>query len=103
MERKVKTAFVISSRSYRSTLEELLNGLGQGSTSATDIWGIMHGLVMHVLALSFVGILILSVAKRLQHEPIGEVCIDDTCMGTANPHATSITLTSNKTLMNEER
>jgi hypothetical protein len=70
MERKchVKTASGVSLRSYRSTLEELLYGLGQVSTPATAIWGIIHGLVMHALSLSFIGILILSVTKRLQHE-----------------------------------
>jgi hypothetical protein len=33
---------------------------------------------MHALALSFIGILLLSLSKRFQHELIGEVFIDYT-------------------------
>jgi hypothetical protein len=43
----------------------LLYGLGQGSTSTADIWGILHGilhgLIMHAADLAFVGILFLLV------------------------------------------
>jgi hypothetical protein len=59
----VNTAFGVSARSYSSTLVKLLYGLGQGSTLATDIWVILHGLVMNAIALSFIGILILSISK----------------------------------------
>jgi hypothetical protein len=72
------------------------------SASATDSWGIIHGLIMHALALSFIGIIILSVTRCLQHEQIGEGFIDDTGIGTTNPHSTAITPTSNKALTNEE-
>jgi hypothetical protein len=92
-----KTAFGVSQGPYRLTLEELLYGLGQGSTSAT-----IHKMIMHALALSFVGILVISVARRLQHEQIGEGCIDDKGLGTTNLHLTAITPTSNKALTSEE-
>jgi hypothetical protein len=36
----VKTAFGVSARSYRSTFEELLYGLGQGSTPPTNLYGV---------------------------------------------------------------
>jgi hypothetical protein len=99
----VKTAFGVSARSYSSTLEKLLYGLGQGSTPATDIWGIIHGLVMNALALSLTGILIISIAKRRQHERIGEGFIDYTGLGTTNPYSTTINPTRMKALKNEER
>jgi hypothetical protein len=66
------TAFGISARSYSSTLAKLLYGIGQGSTPATDLSGIIHGLVLNALALCFIGLLILSVSKQRQHEWIGE-------------------------------
>jgi hypothetical protein len=97
-----KTAFRVSERSYRSKLEELIYGLGQGSTPATNLWGIIHGLVINALALSFIGILILSISKRLQHERIGEGFIGDTGLGSSNPHSTTTTPTSTKALTNEE-
>jgi hypothetical protein len=74
----VKTAFGISTNLYRSALVKLLYGLGQGSTPATHLWGILHGLVMNALTLSFIGIIILSVSKQHQHEHIGEGFIDNT-------------------------
>jgi hypothetical protein len=58
---------------------------------------------MNGLALSFIEILRLSIAKRLQHEIISEGFIDVTVMGTINPHSTAIATTSMKALRNEER
>jgi hypothetical protein len=57
---------------------------------------------MHELSLSFIGILTLSAAKRLQHERIGEGFIDDTDLGMTNTHSIEITTTSKKSLTNDE-
>jgi hypothetical protein len=59
----IKNSFGVSMNSYSSTLTKPLYGLGKGSTPETDLWGILHGLVMNALVLSFIGILILSVSK----------------------------------------
>jgi hypothetical protein len=99
----VKMAFDVSARYYSSTLAKLLYKLGQGSILATYLWRIIHGLIMNALALSFIGILILSVSKQRQHERIGEGFIDDTGMGTTNPYSMAITPTSMKALTIEER
>jgi hypothetical protein len=99
----VKTAFGVSARSYRSTLAKLLRGLGQGITPATNLRGIIHGLVINALSLSFIGIIILSVSKKSQHERSGEGLIDDTGPGTTKPHSTTITPTSMKSLTIIER
>jgi hypothetical protein len=97
----VKTAYGVSAESYRSTLTELLFVIGQYSTAAMDIFGVLHGLVMHAAALAFMGILFLSVSGTLRHEIIGEGFIDDTGLGTTNPYSTDITSTK-KGLTNEE-
>jgi hypothetical protein len=99
----VKTAFGISTNSHSSTLANLLYGLGQGSTPATDLWGIIHGLVVNALALSFIGILIISTSKQHQHEHIGQGFIYDTGLGTTSPHSTAITQATMKALTIEER
>jgi hypothetical protein len=98
----VKTAFCVTKNSYSSTLVNLLYGLGRGSTPAMDLWGILHGLVMNALALSFIGILILSISNKRQHERIGEWFIDDTGLGTTKPHSTAITPATMKALTIEE-
>jgi hypothetical protein len=95
---QIKTAFGVSMISYSSTLTNLLYGLDQGITPVTDLWGILHGLVMNVLALSFIGILILSISKQLQHERIGKGFIDDTGLGTTHPHSIAITPSTIKAL-----
>jgi hypothetical protein len=64
----VKTAYGVSAESYRSTLTELLFGIWQDSTAATDIFGILYGLVMYVSALVFIGIIFLSMSDTLRHE-----------------------------------
>jgi hypothetical protein len=97
-----KNALGVSAKSYCSTLEKLLYGLGQGSTPATNLWGILHGLVMNALALSFIGIMILSVSKQRQHKRIGEGFIYDTGLGTTNPHSTTIKPTSMKAITTKE-
>jgi hypothetical protein len=58
---------------------------------------------MNALALSFIGILVISVSKQRQHEWIGEGFIDDTELGTTNPHSTAITPSTMKALTIEER
>jgi hypothetical protein len=56
---------------------------------------------MNALSILFIGILVLSVSKRLQHERKG--FIDGTGLGATNPHSTAITTTDMKALTNEER
>jgi hypothetical protein len=92
----------VSTSSYRSTLTELLYGLGQGSTSTTDIWGVFHVLIIHAAALAFVGIILLSVSGLLRHERSGEGFIDDTGLGMTNSHSTAMTPTSQTVFTNEE-
>jgi hypothetical protein len=58
---------------------------------------------MNALALTFIGILILSVSKQHQHERIREGFIDDTALGTTKPYHTTITPASMKSLTTEER
>jgi hypothetical protein len=98
-----KKAYGVSAESYRSTLPELLFGMGQCSTTSTVICGVLHGLVMHAAALDFVDILFLSVSGTLHHERIGEGFIDDTGLGTTNTNSTAITLSAKKELTNEEQ
>jgi hypothetical protein len=99
----VKTAFGVSTNSCSLTLANLLYGLGQGSTQATDLWGIIHGLIMNALELSLIGIIILSVSKQRQHERICEGFIDDTGLGSTHPHSTAITPSTIKVLTIEEK
>jgi hypothetical protein len=53
-------------------------GLGQGSTAATDIWCIIHVILMHTVSTHFISIILVYVSGIIQHKRIGEGLIDDT-------------------------
>jgi hypothetical protein len=75
----IKTSFGVSDRSYQITENTQTFGLGQGSTTANEIWCIIHGILMHTVATYFVGIILVSIYYgRIQHKCVGEGLIDDT-------------------------
>jgi hypothetical protein len=74
----IKTGCGVSERSYQSTEQKQTFGLGQGSTAASDIWCIVHGILMHTIATYFDGVIFVSVSGLIQHKRVGEGLIDDT-------------------------
>jgi hypothetical protein len=62
----IKTGVGISERLYQSTKEKQMFGLGQGSTAATDIWCIIHGILMHTVVTYFSGIILVSVSGMIR-------------------------------------
>jgi hypothetical protein len=64
----IKTGFGVSNIFYQSTYYKQTFGLGQGSTAASDIWCIINGIIMHIVATYFIGIVIISVSGTVQHK-----------------------------------
>jgi hypothetical protein len=102
----IKTGFGICERYYESYISNQSFGLGQGSTAASHIWCIIHGVLMHTLASSFIGFAIFSVSSKILHgftifsvsskilhKRIGEVIIDDTILVVSAQSSTEITST----------
>jgi hypothetical protein len=58
----INTGFGVSDRSYQSNDSKQKFGLGQGSTAASDIWCIIHGMLMHTVITYFIGIIYASVS-----------------------------------------
>jgi hypothetical protein len=70
--------FGVSERLYQSTEEMQTFGIVQGSTAATDIWCIIHGILMHTVSTHFISIILVYISGTIQQKRIGEVLIDDT-------------------------
>jgi hypothetical protein len=63
----IKPGFGVSDRFYQSTEYKQTFGLEQGSTEATGIWCIIHGIIMHTITTYFIGIILISVSGMIQH------------------------------------
>jgi hypothetical protein len=73
----IKTGFGISERCYQSSISKQSFGLGQGSTAASDIWCVIHGVLMHTLASAYIVFTMFSVSSKIVHTHIGEGLIED--------------------------
>jgi hypothetical protein len=86
----------VSDSFYQSTDDKQTFGLRQGSTAATDMWCIIHGIFMHTVATYFIGIIIVSVSGIIQHTRIGEGLIDDTGLAASVQSSTEMTPSRHK-------
>jgi hypothetical protein len=89
-------------RFYQSTEENQTLGPGQGSTAATDIWCIIHGILMHTVATYFIGIILVSVSGIILHKHVGEGLIDDTGLAASAQSSTETTSSRNKQFSSDE-
>jgi hypothetical protein len=58
----IKTGFGVYDRFYQSTDDKQIFGLVQGSTAESDIWFIIHGILMHTVATYFISIVLISIS-----------------------------------------
>jgi hypothetical protein len=92
----------VSDRSYQSTVNKQTFGLGKGSTTASDIWCIIRGILMYTVAPYFIGIIIVSVSSKIQHKCVGEGLIDDTGLAYSTQSSTEISSTTLKDFSPDE-
>jgi hypothetical protein len=92
----IKTGSGMSERSYQSSEQKKTFGHGQGSTAASDIWCIIHGILMHTVATYFVGIIFVSVSGSIQQKRVDEGLIDDTSLTYSAQSSTEISSTTLK-------
>jgi hypothetical protein len=92
----IKTGLSISTHYYQSSTNTKNVGLGQGSTAASDIWCIINGILMHILAASYIGFAVFSVSSKIVHRRIGEGLIDDTGLISSSKSSSKITPLSRK-------
>jgi hypothetical protein len=98
----IKTGFGISDRYYQSSISKKSFGMGQGSISASEIWCVIHGVLMQTLASSYIGFTMFSVSSNIVHTGIGEGLIDDTGLVVYSQSSTEITSTRVKRFTPDE-
>jgi hypothetical protein len=81
LEHHVATGFGVSYASYKSTMDKLLYGIGQGSCSSPIVWALLNKLLRTDLGEEFDCISLVSVNGRTTDTRPGDSFVDDTTTG----------------------
>jgi hypothetical protein len=84
MEHHVCTGFGVSDKTYGSTTEKLLYGIGQGSCASPILWALINQLLLAALGDKFTCIHLLAINGEEEHIRPGDSFVDDTTTGTTN-------------------
>jgi hypothetical protein len=74
----VATGFGVSDTSYKSTMDKLLYGIGQGSCSSPIVWALLNQLLLTALGEEFDCISLVSVDSTTIDTHPGDSFVDDT-------------------------
>jgi hypothetical protein len=88
LDHHVATAYGVSDKTYSSTLEKLLYGIGQGSCASPILWALLNQLLLTALGEEFECIMLVSVDVKVEHKRPGDYFVDDTTSGTTNDDTT---------------
>jgi hypothetical protein len=81
LEHHVATGFGVSDTSYKSTMDKLLYGIGQGSCSSPIVWALLNQLLLTALGEEFDCISLVSVDGTTTDTRLGDSFVDDTTTG----------------------
>jgi hypothetical protein len=81
LEHHVATGFGVSDASYKSTMDKLLYGIGQGSCSSPIVWALLNQLLLTALGGEFDCISLVSVEGITRDTRPGDSLMDDTTTG----------------------
>jgi hypothetical protein len=84
MEHHVCTGFGVSDKTYGSTTEKLLYGIGQGSCASSILWALINQLLLAALGEKFTCIRLVGIDGEEEHIRPGDSFVDDTTTGTTN-------------------
>jgi hypothetical protein len=84
MEHHVCTGFGLSDKTYGSTTEKLLYGIGQGSCASPILWALINQLLLACLGEKFTCIRLVAIDGEEEHIRPGNSFVDDTTTGTTN-------------------
>jgi hypothetical protein len=107
MEHQVCTGFGVSEKTYGSTTEKLLYGIGQGSCASPIMWALINQISLAALGEKFTCIRLVAIDGEEEHIRPGDSFVDDTTTGTTNDdselepvsHVISDLTTSEETLI----
>jgi hypothetical protein len=84
MEHHVCTGFGVSEKTYGSTTEKLLYGIGQGSFASPILWALINQLLLAALGDKFTCIRLVAIDGEEEHIMPGDSFVDDTTAGITN-------------------
>jgi hypothetical protein len=84
MEHNVCTGFGVSDKTYGSTTDKLLYGIGQGSCASPILWALINQLLIAALGKKLTCIHLVAIDGVEEHNRPGDSFVDDTTTGTTN-------------------
>jgi hypothetical protein len=84
MEHHVCTGFGVSDKTYGSTTEKLLYGIGQGSCASPILWALINQLLLADLGEKFTCICSVVIDSEEEHIRPGDSFVDNTTTGSTN-------------------
>jgi hypothetical protein len=88
LEHHIATAYGVSDKTYSSTLDKLLYGIGQCSCTSPILWALLNQLLFTALGEEFECIRLVSVDGKVEHKRPEDSFVDDTTTGTTNDDTT---------------
>jgi hypothetical protein len=84
MEHHVCTGFRVLDKTYGSTIDKLLYGIGQGSCASPILWALINQLLLTALGEKFTCIRLVAIDGVAEHIRPGDSFVDDTTTGSTN-------------------
>jgi hypothetical protein len=84
LEQHIATGYGVSDKTYYSTLEKLIYGIGQGGCASLIIWTLLNQLLLIALGNKFDCIRLIAVDGVEEHVHPGCAFVDDTTTGVTN-------------------
>jgi hypothetical protein len=78
----------VSEKTYSSTLDKLLYGIGKVSCASPILWALLNQLLLTALGEEFECIRLVSVDGKIEHKRPGDSFVDETRTGTTNDDTT---------------
>jgi hypothetical protein len=88
LDHHIATGYGISDKTYSSTLEKLLYGIGQGGCASPILWALLNQLILSALGEKFDCIRLVSVNGAAEHIRPGDSFVNNTTPGTTNDDTT---------------
>jgi hypothetical protein len=88
LEHHIATGYGVSDKTYLSTLEKLLYGIGQGGCASPILWELLNQLLFTALGDKFDCIRLIAVDGVEEHVRPGDAFVDDTMTGVTNDDTT---------------
>jgi hypothetical protein len=89
LEHHIETGYGVSDKTYSSTLEKLLYGIGQGGCASPILWALLNQLLLPALGNKSDCIILIPVDGVEERVHPGDAFVDDTTTGVTNDDTTS--------------